>query len=60
MRQTVTIYVPDGYRDAEEFLSDCQFEAVEKPAERWTITSRRKLSERISWAWALLFRWPRG
>jgi hypothetical protein len=26
--------------------------------ERWTITSRRKLSERLSWAWALLFRWP--
>jgi hypothetical protein len=28
-------------------------------SDRWTITSRRKLSERISWAWALLFRWPR-
>jgi hypothetical protein len=28
------------------------------PTDRWTITSRRKLSERISWAWALLFRWP--
>ena len=27
--------------------------------ERWTITSRRRLSERLYWAWALLFRWPK-
>lgn len=25
-RETVTIYVPDGYRDSKEFLKDCQFE----------------------------------
>jgi hypothetical protein len=25
-RKTVTLYVPDGYRDADEFLKDCQFE----------------------------------
>jgi hypothetical protein len=25
-RETVTIYVPDGYKDAKEFLKDCQFE----------------------------------
>jgi hypothetical protein len=57
-RATVTIYVPDGYKDAEEFLRDCQFEPAETPVERWTITSRRKLSERVRWAWALLFQWP--
>jgi len=57
-REIVTIYVPAGYSDAAEFLRDCEFEPVETPAESWTITSRRKLSERISWAWALLFRWP--
>ena len=34
-----------------------QFEP--KPADRWTITCRHKLSERISFAWALLFRWPK-
>lgn len=28
------------------------------PTERWTITSRRKMTERIYWAWALLFCWP--
>lgn len=25
-RQTVTIFVPDGYTSADEFLKDCQFE----------------------------------
>lgn len=25
-RETVIIYVPDGYKDAKEFLRDCQFE----------------------------------
>lgn len=29
-----------------------------RPAERFTLTSRRKLSERIYWVWVLLFRWP--
>lgn len=33
MRETITLYVPDGYRDAREFLADCQFEAVEHPAD---------------------------
>lgn len=32
MRQTVTLYVPGGYRDADEFLKDCQFERT--PDER--------------------------
>jgi len=27
-RNMVTIYVPDGYADADEFLKDCQFEAA--------------------------------
>ena len=27
-RQTVTIFVPDGYRNADEFLKDCHFEPV--------------------------------
>lgn len=31
-RETVTIYVPDGYNTAEEFLKDCQFEQAEPPA----------------------------
>lgn len=26
MRKTVTIYVPDGYESAGEFLKDCQFQ----------------------------------
>jgi len=30
-RETVTIYVPDGYRDAKEFLIDCQFECAPPP-----------------------------
>lgn len=25
-REIVTIYVPDGYKDAKEFLRDCNFE----------------------------------
>lgn len=58
MRQTIEIYVPDGYKNATEFLRDCNFEPVELPVERLTITSRSKLSERISWAFFLLFRWP--
>ena len=28
IRATVTLYVPDGYKDAAEFLKDCQFEGV--------------------------------
>lgn len=28
-RPVVTIYVPNGYADANEFLKDCGFEAVE-------------------------------
>jgi hypothetical protein len=28
-RATVTIFVPDGYADAGEFLKDCQFERAE-------------------------------
>lgn len=28
-RQTVTIFVPDGYANADEFLKDCQFERAE-------------------------------
>jgi hypothetical protein len=28
-RATVTIFVPDGYADAREFLKDCQFESAE-------------------------------
>lgn len=28
-RPTVTLYVPDGYADADEFLEDCQFERAE-------------------------------
>jgi hypothetical protein len=30
-RKTVTLYVPDGYRDADEFLKDCQFERADIP-----------------------------
>jgi hypothetical protein len=30
MRETVTIYVPDGYNNAAEFLRDCQFEEVDR------------------------------
>jgi hypothetical protein len=26
MRKTVTLYIPDGYANAREFLRDCQFE----------------------------------
>ncbi len=29
-RPTVTIYIPDGYKDANEFLTDCQFEPVQR------------------------------
>lgn len=29
-RPTVTIVVPDGHADADEFLKDCQFERAEK------------------------------
>jgi hypothetical protein len=32
MRQTVTLYVPNGYQDADEFLKDCQFEVAELPS----------------------------
>lgn len=33
MRETVTIYVPDGYATAKEFLKDCGFEPVDyRPA----------------------------
>jgi len=28
-RETVTIYVPEGYKDADEFLRDCQLERVD-------------------------------
>lgn len=31
MRQTVEIYVPDGYKNATEFLRDCNFEPVYLP-----------------------------
>lgn len=40
MRETVTIYVPDGYKDAAEFLRDCEFERVDfRPA--WDHPSNR-------------------
>jgi hypothetical protein len=29
VRRTVTIYIPEGYKDAKEFLRDCQFEEEE-------------------------------
>jgi hypothetical protein len=33
MRETVTIYVPSGYKDAAEFLRDFEFERVDlRPA----------------------------
>ena len=35
MRETVTIYVPSGYKDADEFLRDCQFERVHPLALTW-------------------------
>ena len=35
MRETVTIYVPDGYKNADEFLKDCEFEKVVPPAPAW-------------------------
>lgn len=58
-REVITIYVPDGYKDAREFLRDCQFEEVrQRPADAWTITCRNKWRERLSFAWALMFRWP--
>lgn len=28
------------------------------PTDTWTITTRRKMTERIFWAWSLLFCWP--
>ncbi|HJU06471.1 MAG TPA: hypothetical protein VJ692_15090 [Nitrospiraceae bacterium] len=28
-RPTVTLVVPDGYKDADEFLKDCQFERAQ-------------------------------
>ena len=34
MRATVTIYVPNGYSDAAEFLRDCQFEPIPSREER--------------------------
>lgn len=40
MRDTVTIYVPDGYKNAAEFLRDCEFERVDfRPA--WDHPSNR-------------------
>lgn len=30
MRETVEIYVPEGYKTADEFLRDCQFEQVDR------------------------------
>lgn len=33
-RAMVTIYIPEGYKDAEEFLKDCSFEAA-APLERF-------------------------
>ena len=30
-----------------------------KPNDLWTITCRNKLSERIYFAWSLLFHWPK-
>lgn len=48
-------YAPE-YHDATTASTG----AKTRPAERWTIISRRKLSERLYWAWALLFRWPKA
>ncbi len=35
MRETVTIYVPSGYKDAAEFLKDCQFEVAKPEPTPW-------------------------
>jgi len=59
MRKTVTIYVPDGYKDKDEFLKDCAFEEVDWGDDAWTITSRNKWKERLYWSAALLFDWPK-
>jgi hypothetical protein len=40
VRETVTIYVPDGYATVKEFLKDCGFEQVDsRPA--WDHPSNR-------------------
>lgn len=35
-----------------------KLEHLAPPTDTWTITSRRKMTERIYWAWSLLFAWP--
>jgi hypothetical protein len=35
MRDTVTIYVPHGYKNAKEFLQDCEFEEVKPVPIPW-------------------------
>jgi hypothetical protein len=30
MRETVTLFVPEGYASADEFLKDCQFERAKR------------------------------
>ncbi len=45
MRETVTLFVPDGYADAAEFLKDCQFERAEIPTQVLLET----LIKRLQW-----------
>jgi hypothetical protein len=45
VRETVTLFVPEGYADADDFLKDCQFERAETP----TPILLETLIKRLQW-----------
>lgn len=42
-RPTVTLYVPAGYADADEFLKDCQFERADDGVDRLRVQNAARL-----------------
>lgn len=47
----------DALCDERDKNAAAEFAARQQPS-TWTITCRNKWSERLSFAWALLFQWP--